>query len=107
MTLNNLANLYSATQRMKEEEAAYQEAVRIESISEQFGLSFKNYLELEHFYLSVAHDAALEEWERDRLMYWFKEDFLGELGSPPSTARADLPHRRKRLRPAELKERPK
>jgi hypothetical protein len=52
---------------------------RIQSISKALGLSFKNYDDHERFYLSVAHDAGLNGWELDRLMYRFTKDFLDEL----------------------------
>jgi hypothetical protein len=81
--------------------------LRILSISEKLRLSLKNYLEHQQCYLNVAHNAALEGWELDRLMYWFKKEFLDGLGSLPSTAQADLPHRRKRRRLVALKEPPR
>jgi hypothetical protein len=53
---------------------------RIKSISERWGLSFKNYKEHEQFYLDVAHDAGLQGVELDRLMYSFTPEFLPEGG---------------------------
>ena len=52
---------------------------RILSVSKELGLSFRNYGEHEQFYLDAAHDAALEGWELDRLVYWFKNEFLDGL----------------------------
>jgi len=49
---------------------------RIKAISKALGLSFKNYDDHENFYRSVAHDAGLNGWELDRLMYRFTKEFL-------------------------------
>jgi hypothetical protein len=56
---------------------------RIKSMSKRFGISFKNSREHEQFYPGVAHDAGIEGWELDRLIYWFKVEFLTAMSSPP------------------------
>lgn len=52
---------------------------RIKSVSEQLGLSFSSYVAHEAFYLSVAHQAGLNGWELDRLLYNFLPDILSRL----------------------------
>ena len=51
--------------------------VRIKAVSEALGLSFASYSSHEAFYLDVAHQAGLNGWELDRLLY----NFLGEVQS--------------------------
>ncbi|HLB48414.1 MAG TPA: hypothetical protein VI793_20760 [Anaerolineales bacterium] len=53
---------------------------RIEKISEKLGLSFDNYEDEEQFFLAAAHEANLEGWELDRLMYNHLKEFLEQLG---------------------------
>ena len=49
---------------------------RIESISKEIGLSFKQYKDEEEFYLRVAHGAGINGWELDRLMYNFDKEII-------------------------------
>lgn len=49
---------------------------RIKAISQLLGLSFGSYEEHEQFYVNAAHDAGLNGWELDRLMWKFKDDFI-------------------------------
>jgi hypothetical protein len=51
---------------------------RIKSISNSWGLEFKNYNEHENFYLEIANSAELNGWELDRLMYKYTEIFKKE-----------------------------
>ena len=53
---------------------------RIEKISKALGLSFKNYDDVEQFFLSVAQQAGIEGWELDRIMYRFLDEFVKEKG---------------------------
>lgn len=50
--------------------------VRIESITKKLGLDFKNYNEHERFYLNAAHNAGIQGWELDRLIFNFKDEFI-------------------------------
>ncbi|NWJ47053.1 MAG: hypothetical protein HXX08_14425 [Chloroflexi bacterium] len=52
---------------------------RLKEIAEKIGLPEKareSYEGLETFYLEVAHQAGLEGWELDRLLYQFKTEIL-------------------------------
>lgn len=49
---------------------------RIKSISLALGYSFRAYADHEKFYLDIAHEANLQGWELDRLLYNFKDYFL-------------------------------
>lgn len=61
---------------------------RIKSVSKVLGLSFPSYSEHEHFYLNVAHQAGLNGWELDRLLYNFLPDvLLGLNAASPAAAR--------------------
>ncbi len=52
---------------------------RIKQITEALGYSFSSYEEQEKFFLDIAHEASLQGWELDRLMYNFKDHFLSHL----------------------------
>ncbi len=52
---------------------------RIRKVSEKLALSFNSYQEEERFFLDAAHDAKLEGWELDRLMYNHQKEFLEQL----------------------------
>jgi hypothetical protein len=54
---------------------------RVKEVSKCLGISFKNneYEEHERFYLGAAHEAGIQGWELDRLIYSFKEEFLRAL----------------------------
>jgi len=52
---------------------------RIKTISNELGLSFTTYKEHEEFYLKIAHEAGMNGWELDRLMYNFKDEILERL----------------------------
>jgi hypothetical protein len=54
--------------------------VRIQAISEALGLSFASYGEHESFYLGVAHEAGLNGWELDRLLFHFRNEVESRLG---------------------------
>jgi hypothetical protein len=51
---------------------------RIKAISQALGLSFRGYEEHEEFYLNVAHEAGLNGWELDRLMWKFTGEFIAD-----------------------------
>jgi len=53
--------------------------VRITSLSNQLGLSFDSYEEHEQFYLDVAHEAGLNGWELDRLLFNFRDEVMRRL----------------------------
>ncbi len=50
--------------------------VRIKKIAKTLGLNFRNYSDAEEFFLSVAHQAGMNGWELDRMMYRFEADFI-------------------------------
>lgn len=52
---------------------------RIKSLSAALGVSFRSYAAHEAFYLSVAHQAGLNGWELDRLLYNFISDVQSRL----------------------------
>lgn len=54
---------------------------RIQEISRLLGLSFNGYEEHEQFYLDSAHDAGLNGWELDRLIYNFKDQVKSRLSN--------------------------
>jgi len=61
--------------------------VRIQTVSDAYGLKFSSYEEHELFWLDVAHGAGLEGWEMDRLLFNFQKDFLPAnpaISAPPS-----------------------
>jgi hypothetical protein len=47
---------------------------RIKKVSESLGLSFTTYAAEEEFYLEVAHNAGINGWELDRLLYNFLDE---------------------------------
>jgi len=49
---------------------------RITSLSDKLGLSFDRYEEHEQFYLDVAHEAGLNGWELDRLLFNFRDEIM-------------------------------
>ncbi|MCX5999944.1 MAG: hypothetical protein NTU41_10255, partial [Chloroflexi bacterium] len=49
---------------------------RIKQVTAALGYTFANYTEHEQFYLAIAHEAGLQGWELDRLLYHFKDEFL-------------------------------
>ncbi|HEY3853400.1 MAG TPA: hypothetical protein VGO67_03290 [Verrucomicrobiae bacterium] len=49
---------------------------RIKALSNALGVSFDSYADHERFYLSVAHDAGLNGWELDRLIFHFQDEFF-------------------------------
>jgi hypothetical protein len=49
---------------------------RIKTLSKSLGLTFTSYAEHEQFYLDVAHEAGLNGWELDRLIFNFQGGFL-------------------------------
>ena len=59
---------------------------RIKAISRRLGLFFKGYAEHEQFYLDCAHDAGLNGWELDRLIYNFKEEIESRLSRSESSS---------------------
>jgi hypothetical protein len=52
---------------------------RIAQVTAALGYSFSNYAEHEQFYLGIAHEAGLQGWELDRLLYNFRDEFLAKL----------------------------
>jgi hypothetical protein len=52
---------------------------RLRGISQELGLSFKDYESHENFYLDVAREVGLEGWELDRLMFRFVDDIICSL----------------------------
>jgi hypothetical protein len=52
---------------------------RIKSVSKALRLSFSSYSDHEAFYRQVAHNAGVNGWELDRLIFWFKDDILAHL----------------------------
>ena len=52
---------------------------RIKGVSKALGLSFGSYEDEEQFYRDVAHDAGLQAWELDRLIFNFRTGILAEL----------------------------
>ena len=71
---------YSRNMMMDTYQPDFRESIaidsRIGSVSTKLGLSFANYLETERFYVDAAHDAGIEGWELDRLMYKFTRSFI-------------------------------
>jgi hypothetical protein len=57
---------------------------RITGITEALGLSFDSYGEEEAFYIGVAHDAGLNGWELDRLLFNYRPEVEGRLGVGPA-----------------------
>lgn len=53
--------------------------VRIKDISQFLGISFPNYAQHEQFYLDTAHEAGLNGWELDRLMFNYLHEFRTRL----------------------------
>jgi hypothetical protein len=53
--------------------------VRITSLSNELGLSFNGYEEHEQYYLDVAHEAGLNGWELDRLLFNFRDEVMHRL----------------------------
>jgi len=49
---------------------------RLKKISKTLNLKFDTYQEEEQFFLGAAHEASLEGWELDRLIYNHLEEFL-------------------------------
>jgi len=54
--------------------------IRIKAITAALGLSFVSYTEEERFYLDVAHEADLNGWELDRLLFNFRPEVEARLG---------------------------
>lgn len=52
---------------------------RINKISVAMGCKFNNYEEQEKFFLDIAHDADLQGWELDRLLYNYRDYYLHQL----------------------------
>jgi hypothetical protein len=52
---------------------------RIKTISEAMGCEFLTYELHEAFYLDVAHAVGLQGWDLDRLLYNYRDYFLGRL----------------------------
>ncbi len=52
---------------------------RIKDISKLLGIAFPNYHLHEQFYLDAAHDAGLNGWELDRLMFNYLHEFRSRL----------------------------
>ncbi len=55
---------------------------RIKRVTKILGYSFSSYTEHERFYLDIAHEAGLQGWELDRLLYNFLEYFIDGLNRP-------------------------
>jgi hypothetical protein len=53
--------------------------VRINSLSKALGLSFDSYSDHEKFYLDVAHEAGLNGWELDRIIFNFRDEIFARL----------------------------
>ena len=53
--------------------------VRISSVSEALGLSFTSYTDHEAFWLDVAHEAGLNGWDLDRLLFNFHSEVMAQL----------------------------
>lgn len=53
--------------------------VRLTSILKVMGLSFKDYDEQEAFFLGIAHEAGLNGWELDRLIFNYRDEILNYL----------------------------
>lgn len=54
--------------------------IRIMAISKCLGLSFASYSDHEAFYVAVAHQAGLNGWELDRLLFGFRSEVENRLG---------------------------
>ncbi len=52
---------------------------RIQKLSSAMGCGFSRYADHEGFYLDVAHEADLEGWELDRLLYNYLDYFLARV----------------------------
>jgi hypothetical protein len=52
---------------------------RIKRVTEAIGLTFDNYEDHEQYLVEVAHEAGLNGWELDRLLYNFRDDVLAAL----------------------------
>ena len=60
---------------------------RLKKVAKALDLEFKKYLDAERFFLEVAHDAGLNGWELDRLLYHATDDVLGGIASARRTRR--------------------
>jgi hypothetical protein len=61
---------------------------RIKRISAALGVTFRTYADHERFYQDIAHEAGLDGWDLDRLLYNFRDDIIMTLQSttaPPPT----------------------
>lgn len=52
---------------------------RIKKLSETMGCSFRRYEDHEQFYLDIAHEAGIDGWELDRLVYNYLDYFLSQV----------------------------
>jgi hypothetical protein len=66
--------------------------VRIQAISKALGLSFPSYAAQEQFYLDVAHEAGLNGWELDRLLFNFRQVVMQRLGLSEPAANTCAAH---------------
>jgi pantoate--beta-alanine ligase len=55
---------------------------RIKQITQALGYTFRNYTDHERFYQELAHEAGLQSWELDRLLYNFKDEVLAAINQP-------------------------
>lgn len=49
---------------------------RIHKITAALGMSFSNYQSHEDFYVDAAHEAGINGWEMDRLLYYYTDEVL-------------------------------
>ena len=61
---------------------------RIKQISKILNLNFATYQDEERFFLSAAHEASLEGWELDRLIYNHLDEFMDLLSTKATTQAA-------------------
>lgn len=52
---------------------------RIRQVTAALGYLFTNYAQHEQFHLAIAHEAGLQGWELDRLLYHFRDDFIASV----------------------------
>jgi len=53
--------------------------VRLGKVVDELGLASKDYGEIEDFFLAAAHEAGLNGWHMDRLIYGFTKEVLAAL----------------------------
>lgn len=57
---------------------------RVKNITDELGLKFNSYEDHENFYITAAHEAGLNGWEMDRLLYNFQDEVIRRLKTSSS-----------------------